>query len=108
VCLELGIDDPEAWLDSIPERVFDVWWSYYQCEPFGSHWERTASLATLISANTSLLAATRGVKTEPFGVLDFMPSDSLTWQKRKQRMARGIRSPQAQAAIIKQTFGFQA
>jgi hypothetical protein len=60
----------------------------------------------MVQANTSMMAATHGVKTEPFGVIDFMPSDSMPWQKRT-RKKKGIESPQAQAAIIKHAFGFR-
>lgn len=106
VCLELGIDDPEAWLDSISERTFDVWWAYYQCEPFGSHWEQTASLAAVVHANTAMMAATRGVKLEPMKVVDFVPSDSMRWMKRTRSKAGGIRHPKTQKQILKRAFGF--
>jgi hypothetical protein len=86
--------------------VFDLWWAYYQCEPFGSHWEQTANLASVIHANTAMMAATRGAKTEMFGVIDFMPRDSMTWQKRTKTKSRGIKNPKVQAQILKQSFGF--
>lgn len=106
VCLELGIDDPEAWLDSISERVLSVWWAYYQCEPFGSHWEQSASLASVIHANTAMMAATHGAKMEPLSVIDFMPQDSMNWKKRTKLSRGGIRHPKVQEQIIKQAFGF--
>jgi hypothetical protein len=87
--------------------VFELWWSYYQCEPFGSHWEQTATLATMLQANTSMVAATHGVKTEQYGVIDFLPRDSMSWIKRTKRASKGIKHPQAQSSIIKQAFGFR-
>jgi len=86
--------------------VFDIWWSYYQCEPFGSQWEQTASLATVIHGNTAMLAATKGIKTDAFGVIDFMPSDSMKWIKRTKRRRRAITRSQAQTPIIMKAFGF--
>jgi hypothetical protein len=86
--------------------VFELWWSYYQCEPFGSHWEQTANLASMIHANTAMMAASRGVKSEAFSVVDFMPRDSMTWQKRTKIRSRGIKNPKVQSQILKQAFGF--
>jgi hypothetical protein len=83
-----------------------LWWAYYQFEPFGSHWEQVASIAATIHAGTSLTAASRGVKMEPLGVIDFMPSDSMKWQKRTKLKSRGIKHPKAQAEILKRAFGF--
>ena len=94
-------------MDSIPERVFDIWWSYYQCEPFGCHWEQTASLAATMSATSAMIAASRGVTTKPIGVLDFMPSDSVPWMKRERREGKKITSGAGQSAVIKQAFGFR-
>jgi hypothetical protein len=87
--------------------VFDVWWAYYQCEPFGSHWEQVASVAATVHANNAMLAATRGVKMEPMSVVDFMPADSMKWQKRTNIKSRGIKHPKAQSEILKRAFGFQ-
>lgn len=87
--------------------MFDVWWAYYQCEPFGSHWEQFASVSAMIHSNTVMMAATRGAKVDPLSVVDFMPSDSMKWQKRTKRSSRGIKHPKAQAEILKRSFGFQ-
>jgi hypothetical protein len=87
--------------------VLEVWWAYYQCEPFGSHWEQTASIAAMVSANTTMLAATRGIKCEASSVLDFLPSDSMPWEKRRRRKKRGLRKPIEQSLAIKQAFGFR-
>jgi hypothetical protein len=86
--------------------VFDVWWAYYQCEPFGSHWEQFASVSAMIHSNTVMMAATRGAKVDPLSVVDFMPSDSMKWQKRTKFKSRGISHPKAQTDILKRAFGF--
>jgi hypothetical protein len=86
-----------------------VWWAYYQCEPFGSHWEQTASVAAMVSANTAMLAATRGAKIDAVGVLDLLPSDSMPWAKRKKRKhkKKGLTKPIEQVFAIKNAFGFR-
>jgi hypothetical protein len=87
--------------------VLELWWAYYQCEPFGSHWEQTANLASVIHSNTCMMAATHGIKAESFGVIDFMPRDAMRWVKRKKKYRSGITQPAAQRPIILQAFGFR-
>jgi hypothetical protein len=87
--------------------VLELWWAYYQCEPFGSHWEQSASISATLHANTSMMAAAHGVKMEPLKVVDFMPGDSMQWSKRSRLGSRGIKHPKAQAEILKRAFGFQ-
>ena len=96
-------------MDSIPERVLEVWWAYYQCEPFGSHWEQTASIAAMVSANVSMMAASHGMKCEAASVLDFLPSDAMPWEKRKKRRRekKGLRKPQEQIFALQNAFGFR-
>jgi len=33
LCLRFGEQDPEAWLDSIPERIWQTWIAYFNAEP---------------------------------------------------------------------------
>lgn len=94
-------------MDSIDNEVFDTWWAYYQCEPFGKHWEQVASIASTVSAVSAMVAATHGTKAESVGVLDFMPGDSLSWIERKRHKAKGITSGAGQAAVIRHAFGFR-
>jgi hypothetical protein len=55
-----------------------------------------------------MLAASCGVKAEPFGVIDFLPNDSMRWLKRSaSKRRKGITSAKAQAPIILQAFGFR-
>lgn len=44
---------------------------------------------------------------EPLSVVDFLPTDSMSWKKRTRLGSRGIKHPKAQADIIKRAFGFQ-
>ena len=48
--MELGIDDPEAWLDSVPDRVLRVWEAYWRVEPWGVEWERHSRMMVLLDA----------------------------------------------------------
>lgn len=42
LCLQLGIDDPEAWLAKTPRRVVNTWMAYWRLEPWGLPWHRHA------------------------------------------------------------------
>jgi hypothetical protein len=53
-----------------------------------------------------MMAATRGAKMESLSVIDFMPADSMRWQKRTKLRVRGISHPKAQTDILKRAFGF--
>jgi hypothetical protein len=86
--------------------VFQVWWGYYRCEPFGSHWEQTANLASLIHAGNCIAAAGKGVKMDTYSVSDFLPADSVPWRKRSTVRKAGVRHPKIQSQIIKRAFGF--
>jgi hypothetical protein len=53
-----------------------------------------------------MMAAINGAKMEPLSVVDFMPRDSMRWQKRTKLKSRGIKNPKAQTEILKKAFGF--
>lgn len=53
MCLKLGIDDPEQWLEDCPERVYEVWDAYSRLEPW---WGERELLARLLAAVRCLLA----------------------------------------------------
>jgi hypothetical protein len=53
-----------------------------------------------------MMAATRGTRIDAFGVIDFMPRDAMTWHKRRQIRSGGIKHPNIQIQILKQSFGF--
>lgn len=87
VCLALGIDDPEAWLDTVSPRTLAIWSAFYRVEPWGNEYERSAGVAALISAQTAMIAATVAQKMTPQPVSDFMPSN---WLRRTQSRARSV------------------
>jgi len=107
--LALGIDDPEAWLDRIDQRTFDIWEAYYQIEPFGDEWNQTASMLSMISGLQSLTAASYGEKMKVVEPLDFMPGDSLSWKRRRKATPKrgGITDGKLQTTYILASFGFR-
>lgn len=48
MCLRFGVQDPEQWLEDVPDRVWELWKSYYALEPFGGERELFAKLVVLI------------------------------------------------------------
>ena len=48
LCLRLGIDDPEQWLEDVPDRVYSLWDAYSQIEPWWSEREMLAQLVGLV------------------------------------------------------------
>lgn len=73
LCLELGIDDPEQWLEDTPKRIVDFWENYYRVEPFGLPWHQTAQTAELLEWIYTMFVARAGQKHDPRKFRDFMP-----------------------------------
>lgn len=48
LCLRLGIDDPEQWLEDVPDRIYEIWLAYSQIEPWWSEREMLANLVALV------------------------------------------------------------
>lgn len=75
--LKLGIEDPEQWLEDVPDRVYDNWYAYYQIEPFGGETALLTRLVTLLFIS----CMRQGIKLEELNSIsdDFMkmlmPSD---------------------------------
>ncbi len=44
----IGIEDPEQWLEDVPQRVFAAWKSHYRVEPFGGERELLAKAVALL------------------------------------------------------------
>lgn|GEM_PF-3323147 len=44
----LGVEDPEQWLEEVPERVYKNWVAHYRCEPFGGERELLAKVVALL------------------------------------------------------------
>ena len=63
-------------------------------------------MAAVMHANTAMIAAAHGGKLDPMSVVDFMPTDSMTWRKRTRLGSKGIKHPAAQTEILKRAFGF--
>ncbi|QDV86915.1 phage tail assembly protein T [Stieleria magnilauensis] len=90
LCLALGIDDPEAWLDSASERQLALWQAFYRIEPWGAEFHRSATQASLASAAISMAAAANGQKIEIQEFGSFMPSDWIGESKRKKRTKQAV------------------
>jgi hypothetical protein len=76
-----AIDDPRAWLDSLPDDVVRLWDAYWQLEPWGGDWARHADLMVLMDhiyalvANKGLGRESRHLAYKPRGRRSFMPMD---------------------------------
>ena len=46
--LKLGVQDPEQWLEDVPDRVFENWEAYHANEPFGDERELLARMVGLL------------------------------------------------------------
>jgi len=75
VCLALGIDDPEAWLDRAPQRVVAIWRAFYRLEPWGNDYQRHAVEASLLSRINATIGASFGAKLKPLSFADLMPQE---------------------------------
>jgi hypothetical protein len=105
--LALGIDDPERWLETVPDRTLSIWSAFYQVEPWGNDYERTAAISSLLSAQIALVAATAGTEIAAQPTSDFMPNNWIdpSNKKRKKRVdADSITSAQS---IFQQKFSSQ-
>ena len=73
LCLRLGIDDPEQWLESVPKRVLALWMAFDAIDPIGNE---AVMMAKLLSM-TSFLQAAKCSGDESQQVyrceLDFLP-----------------------------------
>lgn len=93
LCLAIGNDDPEAWLESASERQLLIWKAFYRLEPWGMEFHRHATLSTLISGLVSMIAASNGQKLDVRDFAEFMPSDWIdpakkpSPKKRKKKLA---------------------
>ena len=86
MCLQLGIDDPEAWLETVPAKTLALWSAFYRVEPWGNDYEQMAVQSSLITMQTAMIAATNGAEFNPRDVADFMPAN---WADRKPKN-RGV------------------
>jgi hypothetical protein len=48
LCLRLGIDDPEQWLENCSVRKLNIWRAYYAIEPWGDEQRILAAIAAAV------------------------------------------------------------
>lgn len=105
MCLALGIDDPKHWFANVPEDVFDLWYAYYQVEPWGNEWEQTADTLAMQTNIIATIARSVGGKIEPKDSIEFMPFDSRRYERDRVK-PRGITDPKQQEMCLAINFGF--
>ena len=94
MCLQLGIDDPEAWLDTAEDRVLRLWEAYWQVEPWGMDWHRHGNQMVMLDA---IYAATvnpnlpKGKRHDVRDMSSFMPGEFIDPQKARRGKRAGIR-----------------
>ena len=77
--LKLGIEDPEQWLEDCPDRVFDLWESYSQLEPWWGERELLAKILSclrhLVADNTEKDGIAERLQSLDRDASQFMPAD---------------------------------
>lgn len=81
LCLAIGHDDPEAWLETATERQLALWKAFYRLEPWGAEFHRSATTQSLLSGLLSMTAAANGGKLECREFAEYMPSDWIDLSK---------------------------
>lgn len=85
LCLQLGIDDPVAWLESVPREVLRFWMAFDRVEPIGETRLQSAVIAHEIAALRHLMLMVNSkpdAKLEHPEFSDYMPS---RWNEQKKR-----------------------
>jgi hypothetical protein len=76
LCKELGIEDPEQWLEECPQRVFENWQAYDKLEPIGPNCEFMARVISLLYVIASQKIDFESVHNSVERIIPcFMPSD---------------------------------
>lgn len=73
LCFAWGIEDVEAWLDSVSPRVLDFWQAFDSIEPIGEQWRQTAETNALLSRIVEFQAAKLGMELQKTTIEDCMP-----------------------------------
>ncbi len=79
LCLRFGVQDPEQWLEDVPDRVWELWKAYYALEPFGG--ERELAAKSVVIAKR--LLATKFQPEAVEGVLkscDRLAGTEMPWE----------------------------
>lgn len=84
MCLQLGIDDPEQWLENVPKRVLDFWDAYYKIEPFGIESHQAATICQMLDWIYTAVLAKNGVQRDPLSYHDYMPVGTYRPEQAKQ------------------------
>ena len=88
--MKLGIDDPLAWLDTIPDKTWAMWQAYWQIEPWGTDWERHSEMMVMLDAIYAATVNPHLDKRDRHKVreaADFMPRDYDRPKRPKQSEA---------------------
>jgi hypothetical protein len=79
---ELGIEDPEQWLEQCPQRVFDNWAAAHAVEPFGNEQQLLARIVSLLYVIAMQKSDFEAVKKLADAIMPaIMPSD---WVERPE------------------------
>jgi hypothetical protein len=78
--LKFGVQDPEQWLESVPERIWRVWQAYFYTEPeqFGMHIEQEEKQPSIEEQIHSTMAAF-GVRGDNSGSIDRAVNGGVIW-----------------------------
>lgn len=93
LALEIGIDDPEQWLELAPERVIAFWAAFDRRHPIGTH---TIKHAEVLSTLETILAAIvnpnlkEHERIKPRSAKDFLPAALADKPKRKASLAQQL------------------
>lgn len=101
--MKLGIDDPIAWLDSIPNKTWAMWQAYWQIEPWGTEWERHGEMMVLLDAIYAATVNQHLKKSKMHKVREassFMPHDYDRPQRAKKEKTNIVDQLNAFAGIV--------
>jgi hypothetical protein len=100
LCLKLGIDDPEQWLEDVPERVISNWEEYDRIDPFGQEWHQTASTNQMLYGLLEYHYRTHKVKLKRAAFHHFMPQQYRSVKPKKQKRQNLLDSLKSFAAKV--------
>lgn len=78
LCLRFGEQDPEQWLEDVPDRVWDLWKAYYSLEPFGG--ERALMAKTVVILKQLLASKFREGSTEVLQSVERLAGSEMPWE----------------------------
>ena len=102
LCLKWGIQDPAAWMQSLPAGALNQWLAWDMVEPMGERWMQTAKLLEAL-----YLPLYARADEEPPDASDFMP-DRFYRPKVSAAsiLKQSAESCKAMANQVKSMFGF--